>query len=98
MQRSLRDRRSCNVFSRFLSEVLHHLDSALGIQLSVEDGAPVPRRAQAGLPGAGFLFKGQDWRNAASGEAVKLDRGTWLSICVEQVESALRHGPVSPVA
>jgi len=29
----------------FLAEVLYHLDNALGIVLSVEEGAPVSRRA-----------------------------------------------------
>ena len=43
--------------SLFLAEVFYHLDNALGIELSVEDGAPVSRRTQAGLRGAGFFFK-----------------------------------------
>src|ERR1700745_4287895 len=71
-----------------LAEVLYHLDNALGIGLRVEDGAPVSRRAQVGGPGAGFFFKRQDWRNAASGEAVELDRGAWFGIYVEPVKSA----------
>ena len=32
----------------FLAEVLHHLDNALRIGLTVKDGAPVSRRAQVG--------------------------------------------------
>ena len=48
-----------------------------------------------------MIFKGVLtflWRNAGSGEAVKLDRGTWFGIGVQQVESALGHSPVSPIA